>query len=178
MSSFRKATINLVATLFKKTNEVMKTANSTPQTDVCWASTCAILLLHIQNGSQRICPAFYYERRASHNERLLSILSETECEKTKSLLLIEKELFMYNYFAHQNPQTVIDWNKTALEGKQAFILAGKRAIQEIVESLFQFVTTPTTTEYVHIHNTLITHNEFHLLELFKHIAIQVNYLKD
>jgi hypothetical protein len=85
---------------------------------------------------------------------------------------------MYNYFAHQNPQTVIDWNKTAVEGKQAFILADKRAIQEIVESLFRFVSNPETLDYVHIHNTLITYNEFHLLELFKHIAIQVNYLKD
>lgn len=41
---------------------------------------------------------------------MLSILSETEFEKTKSLLLIEKELFMYNYFAHQDPKTVVDPN--------------------------------------------------------------------
>lgn len=156
----------------------MKTAKSKSQDDICWTSTCAILLLHIQNAAQRICPPFYYERRVSHNERLLSILSETEFEKTKSLILIEKELFMYNYFAHQNPQTVIDWNKTAVEGKHTFILADKKSIQEIVEPLFRFASNPETRDYVHVHNTLISNNEFHLLELFKQIAIQVNYFKD
>ncbi|HET8963623.1 MAG TPA: hypothetical protein VFM99_06990 [Chitinophagales bacterium] len=61
----------------------MKTINSKPQSDICWTSTCAILLLHIQNAAQLICPAFYYERRVSHNERLLSILSEKLPEWTE-----------------------------------------------------------------------------------------------
>jgi hypothetical protein len=93
-------------------------------------------------------------------------------------LLIEKELFIFNHFAQKNPQTVMDWNKTAVEGEQAFNKADKRIIEKIVETLFRFISAPQTSDYVEVHNTFVTHNEFHLLELFKHIAIQVNYLKD
>ena len=156
----------------------MKTLKPKSQTDICWTSTCAILLLHIQNASHRICPAFYYERRLSHNERLLSILTQTENEKEKSLLLVRKELFIYNHFVKQNPQAVIDWNKTAIEGEQQYSQTHAWAIKEILEPLFRFVATVENPEYVYIHNTLIHHNELHLLLLFKHIAIQLNYLKD
>ena len=156
----------------------MKTLKSKPQSDHCWTSTCAIVLLHIQNASHRICPAFYYERRVSHNARLLKILSENEHEREKSLFLVTKELFIYNHFAKQNPQTVIDWNKTALEGEQNFNEISSTVIQLIVEPLFTFITAPQTSEYVFVHNMLIEYKEFQLLELFKHIAIQVNYLKD
>jgi hypothetical protein len=178
MSICGKVLFQTFSTLFKKTNEVMKILKSKSQIDICWTSTCAILLLHIQNASHRICPAFYYERRLSHNGRLLSVLSETENEKEKSLLLIRKELFIYNYFAKQNPQTVIDWNKTAVEGEQVFSEISSDILQEIIEPLFRFITTPQTPDYVHIHNTLITHNGWRLFELFTHIAAQVNYLKD
>lgn len=164
--------------MFKKTNKAMKTLKSKSQTNICWTSTCAILLLHIQNASHRICPAFYYERRLSHNERLLSILTETENEKEKSLLLIRKELFIYNHFAKQNPQTVVDWNRTTIEGEQAFTKVSPDILPEIAETLCSFITTPNTPDYVLIHNTLITHNELYLFELFTHIAAQVNYLKD
>lgn len=164
--------------MFKKTNKAMKALKSKTQADFCWTSTCAILLLHIQNASHRICPAFYYDRRLSHNERLLSILTETENEKEKSLLLIRKELFIYNHFAKQNPQTVVDWNRTAIEGEQAFTKVSSDILQKLTETLCRFITTPNTPDYVIIHNTLITHNELHLFELFTHIAAQVNYLKD
>lgn len=116
----RKVCFQVFATLFKKTNKVMETLKSKPQSEICWASTCAILLLHIHNASRRTCPPFYYERRVSHNERLLAILSTMSNEKENSLLSINKELFIYNHFVKQNPQTVIDWNKTAIEGEQQY----------------------------------------------------------
>jgi hypothetical protein len=174
----RKVCFQTFPTLFKKTNKAMKAIKSKSQSDICWTSMCAILLLHIQNASHRICPAFYYERRVSHNARLLTILTEKEHEREKSLFLVTKELFMYNHFAKQNPQTVIDWNKTALEGEQNFNEISSTAIQNIAEPLFTFITIPGTPEYVFIHNFLVANKEYRLLELFKHIAIQVNYLKD
>jgi hypothetical protein len=156
----------------------MKAITTPHQADFCWTSNCAILLLHIQNAAYLICPAFYYERRISHNERLLSILSETVNEKVVSLASIKKELFIYSFFAKQNPQTVTDWNKTASEGEKAFTSADLVSIKLIIEPLIKFIAYPQTTEYIFIHNTLITNKEFQLFELFKHIAIQVNYLKD
>jgi hypothetical protein len=158
-------------------NKVMKALKSS-QSEICWTSTCAILLLHIQNASHRICPAFYYERRVSHNDRLLSILSLRKNEKEENLFLVRKELFIYNHFAKQNPQTVIDWNKTALEGERLFNEVDSRLLFDITEYLFRFIEQPQTQEYVFIHNMLVNKKELRLLELFKHIAIQVNYLKD
>jgi hypothetical protein len=158
----------------------MKTIDKN-QNAICWTSICAILLLHIQNASYRICPPFYYERRLSHNDRLLTILSETKNERSNSLSIIKEELFIYRYFAKQNPQTVTDWNKTALEGKASYQSATAMEIDlldSITEPLLRFINTAGTSEYVHIHNTLITTKELQLFELFRHIAIQVNYLKD
>ena len=156
----------------------MKTLKLKHQSDICWMSTCTILLLHIHNASRRTCPAFYYERRVSINERLLSILSAIVNEKEESVLLIKKELFIYNHFVKQNPKTVIDWNKVAIEGEQQYIQSHTGVINEITDPLFRFITTVETPEYVFIHNTLIHHDELDLLLLFKHIAIQLNYLKD
>jgi hypothetical protein len=158
----------------------MKTINENKNA-ICWTSACAILLLHIQNASYRICPPFYYERRLSHNDRLLAILSETENERDNSLSIIKEELFIYRYFAKHNPQTVTDWNKTAIEGKASYQSATAIEIgllDALAEPLLQFINTTETSEYVHIHNTLLTTKELQLFELFRHIAIQVNYLKD
>jgi hypothetical protein len=156
----------------------MKTINENQNT-ICWSSACAILLLHIQNAAHRISPPFYYERRVSHNERLLSILSETIDEKEKCIAAIKKELFIYQYFSKQNPQSVVDWNKTAIAGEEACLMTSETtALNTIAEPLIRFVDHPEIAEYVLIHNHLITNNELQLFELFKHIAIQVNYLKD
>jgi hypothetical protein len=159
-------------------NEVMKTINKNQNT-ICWSSTCAILLLNIQNAAHRICPPFYYERRVSHNDRLLSVLSETTGEKEKCIAMIKKELFIYRFFSKENPQNVIDWNKTATAGEEAYIATSETTVPDtIAEPLLRFISHPETAGYVLIHNSLITTNELQLFELFKHIAIQINYLKD
>lgn len=158
----------------------MKTIKINPNS-VCWTSSCAILLLHIQNAAYRICPPFYYERRVSHNDRLLSILSETKEEKERSISLIVKELFIYRSFAQQNLQTVIEWNKTATAAETLFLSISAidaDLLNQIAEPLLRFASYPETTDYVSIYNALLISRELQLFELFKHISIQVNYLKD